>query len=144
MRQRNQGFLADLFYIARKVPSWAFVVGALATYFVLHYFTSTNIAAPAHPQGMGDFVAKQLVKMFPSAGQYALPAVILVGALVSVFTRRPLTNDQKYSGTMPASVASNRTKREPTISEPDLYALYKAAPGTAFEERPKVWAIELL
>ena len=145
MRQRNQGFLADLFYIATKVPWWAFVVGALATYFVLHYFASTNIAAPTHPQGMGDFVAKQLVKIFGSLAQYILPAFILAGAFVSILKRRPVTNEDKYSQTtMPRTVASNRIKREPTMPETDLYALYKSTPQTAFDERPNVWGLELL
>ncbi len=145
MRRRNEGFLTELLQVTATLPWWVCVALAVVTFFVLHFFASANMAAPVSPHGMGEYVSKQLVKTFAFYGQYLVPLFLVFASLVSGWSRRSVTNDQDSSRTPSPSVAtSHGIKREPTMSETHLYALYKSTPQTAFEERPKVWGIELL
>ncbi len=85
-RKRKSSGLEDLLALAAMLPWWLAVGFAVLAYAVLHHYAGGQAAAaPAQP---GQLALDHLLKMLATIGQYLVPAVFLLGALVSVLGRR--------------------------------------------------------
>lgn len=85
-RKRKSSGLEDLLAVAAMLPWWLAVVLAVMAYAVLHYYAGGQaVATPAQP---GQLALDHLLKTLATIGQYLVPAVFLLGALVSVLGRR--------------------------------------------------------
>lgn len=88
MARRKAGIFEDLAVLASKLPWWLGVALAVAAYLLLHPFAVMEIVAPSGVTGMGAVAGKQLYKTLAMILQYLAPAAFLVGALISVLSRR--------------------------------------------------------
>ncbi|ADV02229.1 restriction endonuclease [Alicycliphilus denitrificans] len=85
-RKRKSSGLDDLLALAAMLPWWLAVALAVLAYAVLHHYAGGQaVATPAQP---GQLALDHLLKMLATIGQYLVPAVFLLGALVSVLGRR--------------------------------------------------------
>ncbi|WP_411726745.1 restriction endonuclease [Methyloglobulus sp.] len=88
MARRKDGVLDDLLGIAKMLPWWSDVGIALITYFWLHNVASNEVALAVQPGKMGEFLGSQMSKTFATIGQYLLPFVFSLGAVLSFFDRK--------------------------------------------------------
>lgn len=89
MARRKDGVLDDLLGIAKILPWWVDVVIA---YFWLHSFALSEIVVIAQPGKMGGLVVGQMSRSLATGGQYLLPFVFLLGAILSLFDRKKREN----------------------------------------------------
>jgi restriction system protein len=87
MARRKQNLIEDLIEITSKLPWWAGVGLAIATYIGLHSVATAEVTAIAQPGKMGEFVSQTLFSTLASVGQYLLPFIFLVGAAMSAYGR---------------------------------------------------------
>ncbi len=66
-----------------KLPWWAGVSAAVVLFLVLNSLANMDIGLPQKVGPTGDFILKQVVKAAASVLRYVIPAVLLVGAIVS-------------------------------------------------------------
>jgi len=88
MARRGQGLFDDLVDITSKFPWWIEVVLAIVAYFALHPFATMDVVVSANTKDIGAVVGKQIYRTLAMYGQYLLPVIFMVGALVSFFRRR--------------------------------------------------------
>lgn len=87
MARRKQGAAGDFVDIVALLPWWAGIALALVGYLVLHRFAGM-------PQGTmqaghsSEFIARGVITMFAFVGQFAVPFICLLGALLSFIRRR--------------------------------------------------------
>ena len=87
MARRKQGAAGDFVDIVALLPWWAGIALALVGYLVLHRFAGM-------PQGTmqaghsSDFITRGVITMFAFVGQFAVPFICLLGALLSFIRRR--------------------------------------------------------
>jgi restriction system protein len=101
MARRKDGVLDDLLGIAKILPWWVDVVIALIAYFWLHSIASSEIVVIAQPGKMGELVVGQMSRSLATGGQYLLPFVFLLGAVLSIFElkkRENLLSETKQRG----------------------------------------------
>ena len=88
MSRRNNSTLEDLLDIAKMLPWWIDIAIAIIAYFWLHSVAISEIVVVAQPGKIGEFISGQLFKTFATIGQYLLPFVFLLGAVMSLFDRK--------------------------------------------------------
>ena len=87
MARRKQGAAGDFVDIVALLPWWAGIALALVGYLVLHRFAGM-------PQGTmqaghsSEFITRGVITMFAFVGQFAVPFICLLGALLSFIRRR--------------------------------------------------------
>ena len=88
-RKKKQSAFEDTVEIASRLPWWAGLLLAVVSYFGLHALAVTAPpSAPAMPGELGNVVVGQMFRTMAFYGQYLLPAIFTLGALVSVLRRR--------------------------------------------------------
>ncbi|NVZ11675.1 restriction endonuclease, partial [Allochromatium humboldtianum] len=88
-RKKKHSALEDTIEIASRLPWWAGLPLAVVSYFGLHALAVTApTSAPAMPGELGNVVVGQMFRTMAFYGQYLLPAIFTLGALVSVLRRR--------------------------------------------------------
>ncbi len=88
MARRKDGVLDDLLGIAKILPWWIDVGIALIAYFWLHNVASNEAVLAVQPGKMGEFLGSQMSKTFATIGQYLLPFIFSLGAVMSFFDRK--------------------------------------------------------
>jgi restriction system protein len=89
MARKKQSPAEDVMELVAMMPWWVGVVLALIFYVVLHRFAAApKLVATGHPAQMLDFAQGALVAGLASAGQFILPLLCLIGALLSFVKRR--------------------------------------------------------
>jgi restriction system protein len=88
MVRRKDSVLDDLLGIAKILPWWVDVAIALITYFGLHEVASNEVTLAIQPGKMGEFLGAQMTKTFATLGQYLLPFVFSLGAVLSFLGRK--------------------------------------------------------
>lgn len=88
MTRRKSSIVEDLVDVSAKLPWWAGVVLALSAYFILHPIATQEVSAVVGRDKLGEILTGQMAKTFAMFGQYLLPAVFLIGALVSALNQR--------------------------------------------------------
>lgn len=86
-RRRKSSLLDDLFYIASRLPWWVSLAIALGAWLVLHPLAGAPLPTVRNPADVGALVLQQAFKVFALFGQFLLPAIFGIGAMVSVFQR---------------------------------------------------------
>lgn len=88
MARNRTSLIEDLLEASSKWPWWLSMVFALGVYIFLHALALREVAAPNGLQGAGDFAVGQIVRTLAGIGQYLLPGILCVGALISVLQRK--------------------------------------------------------
>jgi restriction system protein len=87
MARRNGGLTEHIMSIAAKLPWWLDVCLAVALYVLLHALATHVVAVPAGTRELGQSAMWTIGKSFAVVLQYLLPALLLIGAVLSVVQR---------------------------------------------------------
>jgi restriction system protein len=82
-RRRGDGVLDDLFEAAALLPWWVGVTLAIAAYALLHHYAAARVPPVVRLDDAGQALGKGMIKGLAGVGQYALPLVLLMGAINS-------------------------------------------------------------
>lgn len=125
MARRKQSLIQGLIELGSKLPWWVGVVLAVAAYFWLHGVAAREVTAGAESGMMGDFASGNLLNTLATVGQYLLPGVLVMGAVLSAYGRY-----------------KRRASTDTVASRPDRGALnsmswkqFEAVVGEAFRRR---------
>lgn len=88
MARKKDSVLDGLLDIAKMLPWWVDIAIALISYFWLHSIAMSEVVMVAQPGKMGEVVKEQLFNSLATAGQYLLPFIFLLGAVMSFFSRK--------------------------------------------------------
>lgn len=89
MARRSRGGAADgLVEVIGRLPWWIGVTLAMAAYFLFHWLAGRPVPALTPPAKIGDALLPMLVAQFSFWLQYVVPLLCLIGAAVSVISRR--------------------------------------------------------
>ncbi|SDX63900.1 restriction system protein [Allochromatium warmingii] len=92
MARKKRSAFDDIVEIIARLPWWVGLLLAVVSYFGLHALTITPPSTtPAIPGQIGDIIVAQMFYMMAFYGQYLLPAIFTVGALVSILRRHKRT-----------------------------------------------------
>lgn len=86
-RKRKTSPIEDVIDVVAMLPWWAGVALAVVGYLVLHRLATPAAISAVQPGQMSNLIAQSMVAAFASAGQYLVPLVGLIGAVIS-FVRR--------------------------------------------------------
>jgi restriction system protein len=84
---RRQSVFEDLIDITSRLPWWVGMTLTLISYLILHGIAESEIKTIQGLEGMGENVRNQLFKSLASIGQYLLPFIFTLGAILSFFGR---------------------------------------------------------
>lgn len=82
---RKQSLFVALVEVAAMLPWWGSVVLALLSYLVLHHFSVGEQVVVVNTSQIGSMLTSAMVRTLASVGQYLLPIVFLIGAVISAF-----------------------------------------------------------
>ncbi len=107
MPRKNSILIGDLLELSAALPWWVNIILAITIYMALNYY-SNLVLEPGNviPGQIGTTVIEQASRTFALYGQYVLPFLFLIGALVSVFRRHKRKNliqqidNEKYRNTL--------------------------------------------
>ena len=87
-RRNNQSVLEDLMELTAKLPWWVGAILALVSYVVLHTIAARPPPEMATAAQVGEGISHAVVSGLAMVGQYLLPFIFSISALVSFFKRR--------------------------------------------------------
>ncbi len=87
-RRKKTSPLEDWIDLAAMLPWWGGVLLALVSYVFLHGLAGAGPGAPLKPGDIGSMVIGGLISNFAYWGQFLVPAICLIGALVSFLRRK--------------------------------------------------------
>ncbi len=87
-RRKKTSPLEDFLDVVAMLPWWLGAVLAFASYVFLHRVASPPSALPVQPGQMMTFAVSHVLTAAASVLQYVLPAVIVLGALISFLRRK--------------------------------------------------------
>ena len=90
-RRRRSSDVEDIVRLVALLPWWACVLAALVTYLVLHGVASAPAATLTDPKQLGTVLTRTLVSSLAMLGQFVVPLVCLVAAVLSAANRRHRT-----------------------------------------------------
>lgn len=90
-RRRKTSPLDDMLDLVSLMPWWAGVAIAVIGYVVLHRMATPVQINAVQPGQLGNIMTQSVVAGLATAGQYIVPLVGLVGAVMSFFRRRQRT-----------------------------------------------------
>jgi restriction system protein len=88
MSRRKNSILEELLDIAKVLPWWIDFAIAIIAYFWLHSIAASEDVVVAQLGKIGELVSGQLFKTLAMVGQYLLPFVFLLGAVMSFLGRK--------------------------------------------------------
>ena len=127
--------------IAAKLPWWVGAALAVIAYLALHQIAMMEIHATSQIKDVSGVVIKPFLKILGVVGQYVIPFVLLIGALISAlrqFRDRPVVLREPFM-VLPTTSEEFETLR--SAADVDLYALWKASSGEPKADR---WDLDLL
>lgn len=100
MVRRRTTTANDFIVVVARFPWWIGIVAALASFLILNYVANLNVAAPRDIASLGTNTAQQIVKTIAWFGQYILPLLFLIGAVLSMIGRskRQSLHQQTFAG----------------------------------------------
>ena len=100
MVRRRTTTANDFIAVVARFPWWIGIVAALASFLILNYVANLNVAAPRDIASLGTNTARQIVKTIAWFGQYILPLLFLIGAVLSMIGRskRQSLHQQTFAG----------------------------------------------
>jgi restriction system protein len=91
-RKKKSSLFEDIVELTALLPWWLGVSLAIVSYFVLHSMAAAQVVMTTDsPQHVGQIITGTLMKTLASIGQYLLPFLCLIGAVVSLWRRRTRT-----------------------------------------------------
>lgn len=87
-RKERKGAADDLLAIAAKLPWWASLLIAAVTFVVLHQIADQEVGTATSTKDIGAVAARGLYRTLANIGQYILPLIFIVGAVVSALGQR--------------------------------------------------------
>jgi Restriction endonuclease len=87
-RTSRKGAAGDLLAIAVKLPWWVSLVIAVVSFVVLHAVAGQDVGSATSAKDIGGLAVKGLYRSLANIGQYIVPALFLLGAVVSVLGQR--------------------------------------------------------
>lgn len=87
-RREQRGAADDLLAIAARLPWWASLLIAAVTFVVLHQVAGQDVGTATSTKDIGAVAARGLYRTLANIGQYILPLIFIVGAVVSVLGQR--------------------------------------------------------
>jgi restriction system protein len=87
-RRERKGAVDDLLAIAAKLPWWASLLIALVSFVLLHSIATQDVGTATSTKDIGAVVTRGLYQALANLGQYIVPLIFVVGALVSVLGQR--------------------------------------------------------
>ena len=87
-RRERKGAAEDLLAIAARLPWWASLVIAAVTFVVLHRIAGQDVGTATSTTDIGAVAARGLFQALANIGQYIVPLIFTVGAVVSVLGQR--------------------------------------------------------
>jgi len=87
-RTRKTGLVEDLLELGAALPLWLSLVLAAVAYGILRSYALAVVPPVTVPGQLGEMVVQQMVKTLAAVGQYLVPLLLLIGALISVLGRR--------------------------------------------------------
>ena len=87
-RTRRKGAAEDLLAIAAKLPWWVSLVIAVVSFAVLHSVAGQDVGSVTSAKDIGRLAAKGLYRSLANFGQYIVPPIFLLGAVVSMLGQR--------------------------------------------------------
>lgn len=88
MARRRQSPAEDILDLVAMLPWWGGVALAVISYLLLHQFAGVPKMTAVQPGQLGGMVTGMMLAAFASIGQYVLPFLCLLGALISFLRRR--------------------------------------------------------
>lgn len=90
-RRRKESEFEYWIDVAAMLPWQVNVLLAVVIYFVLHHYATAGIASPATIVQLGSYIVSQSGKTLALFGQYLLPTVCIIGAVISFYRRSKRT-----------------------------------------------------
>jgi len=87
-RRESKGAVEDLLAIATKLPWWVSLVVAVVSYAWLHSIAVQDVGAVTSTKDIGVAASQGLFRALANIGQYIVPLIFVVGAVVSMLGRR--------------------------------------------------------
>lgn len=87
-RRERTGLVDDLLAIGARLPWWANLALAVISYVAMHLVASQPPGTVTTTEELGEFAARGLFRTLASFGQYLLPLIFIIGAVVSALARR--------------------------------------------------------
>jgi restriction system protein len=87
-RRDRKGAADDLLAIAAKLPWWASLVLAVLSFVLLHLVADQDVGSASSTKDIGTIAARGLFRSLANIGQYIVPLIFIVGAVVSVVGQR--------------------------------------------------------
>lgn len=122
MGRRRQSPAEDVMDLVSLMPWWAGILLAIISYLLLHGLAK----APAVSGGIPgpDYMARVMVAGLATAGQYIVPILCCVGALISVFRRKKRTAlFEAATGTAASTAIAEMSWREFELLVGEAYRL---------------------
>lgn len=87
-RRKRSSLAEDLVELATLLPWWLCLTLAPVSYAVLHPYATAPVVLNPVPGQMGSMMNEAILKGLATGGQYILPIILVMGALVSFLGRR--------------------------------------------------------
>ena len=87
-RRESKGVVEDLLAIATKLPWWVSLVVAVVSYAWLHSIAVQDVGAVTSTKDIGVAASQGLFRALANIGQYIVPLIFVVGAVVSLLGRQ--------------------------------------------------------
>jgi restriction system protein len=87
-RNERKGVVDDLLAIAARLPWWASLIVAVVSFVFLHRIAGQDVGTATSTTDIGAVAARGLLQTLASIGQYIVPLILTVGAVVSVLGQR--------------------------------------------------------
>jgi restriction system protein len=87
-RNKRKGLAEDLVAIASKLPWWVSLVVAVVSFVVLHALASQTINTATSTKDIGTVAVSGLFRTLAWIGQFLVPLIFVVGAVVSALGQR--------------------------------------------------------
>ena len=87
-RSERKGVVDDLLAIAARLPWWASLIVAVVSFVFLHRIAGQDVGTATSTTDIGAVAARGLFQTLANIGQYIVPLIFTVGAVVSVLGQR--------------------------------------------------------
>jgi restriction system protein len=108
MSKRNRAGIDQLLQLIARIPWWISVGCAAVAYFVLHALATSPLPKVAQPGQVSALMVGSLWRGLAMAGQYFVPLVLLLGALMGFLKRREAAALVQQAANAPGTAGLNQ------------------------------------
>ena len=85
---RKTNSAGDVIAVTSLFPWWIGVAIAVGAFILLRFVATMDVPMPIDTKQVGNLVSRHVVKVLATVGQWVVPALCLIGALLSYMTQR--------------------------------------------------------